>query len=152
VEEIAAEYPDVRAERMLVDALCTRMVRDPASFDVVVASNLFGDILTDLAAALQGGLGMAASANIAPGTDTPGLFEPVHGSAPDIAGRGIANPCGAVWSAALMLQHLGEDEAARRVMAALEVVCRHGPRTRDIGGEAATAEVGDEIAARLAAG
>jgi tartrate dehydrogenase/decarboxylase/D-malate dehydrogenase len=152
VEETATDYPDVRVERVLVDALCTRMVRDPASLDVVVASNLFGDILTDLAAALQGGLGMAASANIAPGTDTPGLFEPVHGSAPDIAGRGIGNPCGAVWSAALMLQHLDQDEAAGRVMAALEAVCREGPRTRDVGGEAATAEVGDAIAARLATG
>ena len=102
-----------------------------------MASNLFGDILTDLAAAIQGGMGMAASANVAPGAGVPGLFEPVHGSAPDIAGQGIANPCGCVWSAALMLEHLGEDEAARRLMRALEDVCREGPRTRDIGGEAA---------------
>jgi tartrate dehydrogenase/decarboxylase / D-malate dehydrogenase len=125
-------------------------VRDPGSIDVVVASNLFGDILTDLAAALQGGLGMAASANVAPGTDAPGLFEPVHGSAPDIAGRGIANPCGAVWSAALMLENLGQADAARQMMAALEAVCREGPRTRDVGGDATTAEVGDAIAARVA--
>jgi len=150
VEEVAAEHPDVRVERVLVDALCTRMVRDPGSLDVVVASNLFGDILTDLAAALQGGLGMAASANTAPGSGVPGLFEPVHGSAPDIAGKGIANPCGAVWSAALMLEHVGEAEAGVRVLAALEAVCREGPRTRDIGGSATTVEVGDAIAAAIA--
>jgi tartrate dehydrogenase/decarboxylase / D-malate dehydrogenase len=152
VDQIGAEYPDVRVERVLVDALCARIVRDPGSVDVVVASNLFGDILTDLAAAIQGGLGMAASANLAPGsTDVPGLFEPVHGSAPDIAGQGIANPCGAVWSAMLMLDHLGEPEAARRVMGALESVCREGPRTPDIGGEATTVEVGDAIARIVAA-
>ena len=92
VEETAPEFDDVRVERVLVDALAARMVRDPASLDVVVASNLFGDILTDLAAAIQGGMGMAASANVAPGADVPGVFEPVHGSAPDIAGQGIANP------------------------------------------------------------
>ena len=106
----------MRYERVLVDALAARMVRDPGSLDVVVASNLFADILTDLAAAIQGGMGMAASANLAPGSDTPGLFEPVHGSAPDIAGQGVANPAGAIWSASLMLEHLGEAEAARAVM------------------------------------
>ncbi len=152
VAEVGTEYPDVRVERVLVDALCTRMVRDPGSIDVVVASNLFGDILTDLAAALQGGLGMAASANVAPGTSVPGLFEPVHGSAPDIAGREVANPCGAIWSAALMLEHLGRTEEARRVTAALEAVCREGPRTRDVGGTASTVEVGDAVAARIASG
>jgi tartrate dehydrogenase/decarboxylase/D-malate dehydrogenase len=150
VEEASTDFPSVRIERVLVDALCARMVRDPASLDVVVASNLFGDILTDLAAALQGGLGMAASANVAPGSDVPGLFEPVHGSAPDIAGEGIGNPCGAVWSAALMLEHQAEREAAERLMAALEAVCREGPRTRDVGGSASTAEVGDAIAAQVA--
>jgi tartrate dehydrogenase/decarboxylase/D-malate dehydrogenase len=126
------------------------MVRDPGSLDVVVASNLFGDILTDLAAALQGGLGMAASANIAPGSTAPGLFEPVHGSAPDIAGQGIGNPCGAIWSAALMLEHLGEHDTAARILAALEATCREGPRTRNVGGTAATAEVGDAVAERVA--
>ena len=147
--ELAPEFPGVRIERVLVDALCTRMVRDPASIDVVVASNLFGDILTDLAAAFQGGLGMAASASIPAGAGGPPLFEPVHGSAPDIAGRGIANPCGAVWSAVLMLEHLGELEAAAALMGALEHVCRSGPRTADIGGSATTAEVGDAIVAQL---
>ena len=122
---------------------------DPAGLDVVVASNLFGDILTDLAAAVQGGMGMAASANLAPGSDRPGLFEPVHGSAPDIAGRGVANPAGAVWSAVLMLEHLGEEDAAGALMTALEHVCRDGPRTRDLGGDAGTSEVGGAIVARL---
>ena len=107
-EEVAADFPGVRYERVLVDALAARMVRNPESLDVVVGSNLFADILTDLAAAIQGGMGMAASANTAPGADAPGLFEPVHGSAPDIAGQGIGNPAGAIWSASLMLDYLGE--------------------------------------------
>jgi tartrate dehydrogenase/decarboxylase/D-malate dehydrogenase len=148
--EVAAEHPEVRYERVLVDALAARMVRDPASVDVVVASNLFGDILTDLAAALQGGMGVAASASVAPGSATPGIFEPVHGSAPDIAGRGIANPVGAIWSAALMLEHVGEPAAAERLLEAVEAVCRAGVRTRDLGGTATTAEVGDAVAARVA--
>ena len=151
-EEVAAEHPGVELERVLVDALAARMVSDPASVDVVVASNLFGDVLTDIAAVLQGGMGMAASASLAPGADTTPIFEPVHGSAPDIAGRGVANPIGAVWSAALMLEQLGEDEGAKRVLGAIEAVCRDGPRTRDIGGDASTSEVGDAIAKRLADG
>src|SRR5439155_19198812 len=122
--EEAERFPDVRYERVLVDALAARLIRSPESLDVVVASNLFGDILTDLAAAIQGGMGMAASANLAPGSGRPGLFEPVHGSAPDIAGRGIANPAGAIWSASLLLEHLGEADSARRLMRALEDVCR----------------------------
>ncbi len=149
-EEVAAEHPDVRCERVLVDALAARMVRDPGSLDVVVASNLFGDILTDLAAVLQGGMGMAASASVAPGSGTPGIFEPVHGSAPDIAGKGIANPIGAIWSASLMLDHLGEAEAAARLMRAIEAVCRDGERTADVGGTASTSEVGEAVAARVA--
>jgi tartrate dehydrogenase/decarboxylase/D-malate dehydrogenase len=149
VDEVAAAHPDVRYERALVDALAARMVRNPLSLDVVVASNLFGDVLTDIAAELQGGMGMAASASIAPGSDTPGVFEPVHGSAPDIAGRGIANPVGAIWSAALMLAHLGEAEAGARLMHAIESVCREGPRTRDLGGTASTSEVGDAVAAHV---
>jgi tartrate dehydrogenase/decarboxylase/D-malate dehydrogenase len=148
-DEVAAEFTGVRYERVLVDALAARMVRDPAGLDVVVASNLFGDILTDLAAAIQGGMGMAASANLAPGSRRPGLFEPVHGSAPDIAGRGVANPAGAIWCASLMLEHLGEAAAARALLTALEDVCREGPRTRDLGGSAGTAEVGEAVAARV---
>jgi tartrate dehydrogenase/decarboxylase/D-malate dehydrogenase len=152
VEEAAADFKGVRVERVLVDALAARMVRAPDSLDVVVASNLFADILTDLGAAIQGGMGMAASANIAPGTSEIGIFEPVHGSAPDIAGQGIANPAGAIWSASLMLDHLGEPEAAARLLGALEDACRAGPRTRDVGGTATTREVGDAVAAALSAG
>ena len=146
-EQVAAHHPDIRYERVLVDALAARMIGNPGSLDVVVASNLFGDILTDVAAELQGGMGMAASASVAPGSGTPGIFEPVHGSAPDIAGRGIANPIGAIWSAALMLEHLGEAEASTRLLGAIETVCRQGPKTRDIGGNATTSEVRDAVAA-----
>jgi tartrate dehydrogenase/decarboxylase/D-malate dehydrogenase len=148
---VAREFPFVKYERVLVDALAARMVRSPESLDVVVASNLFADILTDLGAAIQGGMGMAASANIAPGTSEIGIFEPVHGSAPDIAGQGIANPAGAIWSAVLMLEHLAEPEAAARLLRALEDVCRDGPRTRDVGGAATTREVGDAVVASLTA-
>jgi tartrate dehydrogenase/decarboxylase/D-malate dehydrogenase len=142
----------VRVERVLVDALAARMVRSPDSLDVVVASNLFADILTDLAAAIQGGMGMAASANIAPGRSAIGIFEPVHGSAPDIAGRGVANPAGAIWCASLMLDHLGEPAAAKRLLDALATQCYKGPRTRDVGGSATTREVGDAVVAAIAAG
>ncbi len=147
--QVASAHPDVCYERVLVDALAARMIGDPLSLDVVVASNLFGDVLTDIAAELQGGMGMAASASVAPGSPGPGIFEPVHGSAPDIAGRGIANPIGAIWSAALMLEHVGEADAQARVMAAIEDVCREGPRTRDLGGEADTSQVGEAVAARV---
>jgi len=119
---------------------------------VVVASNLFGDILTDLAAVLQGGMGMAASANVAPGSGTPGIFEPVHGSAPDIAGKGIANPLGAIWSASLLLDQLGEPLAGARLLRAIEAVCRDGVLTADLGGSASTAEVGDAVARRARSG
>jgi tartrate dehydrogenase/decarboxylase / D-malate dehydrogenase len=146
VEEVAGEHPDVTVERVLVDALAARMVSSPSSHDVVVASNQFGDVLTDIAAVLQGGMGMAASASV--GESTP-IFEPVHGSAPDIAGKGIANPMGAIWSAVLMLETLGHTDAAARLMRALEDVAREGPRTRDVGGDASTSDVGDAIAGRL---
>jgi tartrate dehydrogenase/decarboxylase/D-malate dehydrogenase len=148
-EEVHAEHPNVKLERVLVDALAARMVSSPSSLDVVVASNLFGDVLTDIAAVLQGGMGMAASASVAPGLDTTPIFEPVHGSAPDIAGRGIANPVGAIWSAALMLDVLGEHDASQRLLRALEDVCREGPRTGDVGGTGTTAQVGDAVAARV---
>jgi tartrate dehydrogenase/decarboxylase / D-malate dehydrogenase len=148
-EEVAAAHPAVKLERVLVDALAARMVSNPSSLDVVVASNLFGDVLTDIAAVLQGGMGMAASASLAPGSETTPVFEPVHGSAPDIAGRGIANPMGAIWSAALMLETLGEHDASQRLMRALEDVCREGPRTSDVGGDASTSQVGDAVAERV---
>jgi tartrate dehydrogenase/decarboxylase/D-malate dehydrogenase len=147
VEEVQAAHPGVRVERVLVDALAARMVTHPSSLDVVVASNLFGDILTDLAAVLQGGMGMAASASV--GDGGVAMFEPVHGSAPDIAGQGIANPLGAIWSASLLLDHLGEADGARRLLGAVEAVCREGLLTRDLGGTASTTAVGDAVAARL---
>jgi tartrate dehydrogenase/decarboxylase/D-malate dehydrogenase len=122
------------------------MVTQPQRFDVMVASNLFGDVITDIGAAIQGGMGLAASANVSPAGTGPGLFEPVHGSAPDIAGRSLANPVGAVWAGAMMLDHLGEGAAAARVMAALEGVLGAGAvRTPDLGGTAGTGEVGDEL-------
>ncbi|MDE2572285.1 MAG: tartrate dehydrogenase [bacterium] len=149
VREVAAEYRDVRWERMLVDACAYRMVREPERFGVLVGSNLFGDILTDLAAALQGSLGIAASANLNPEGGVPGVFEPVHGSAPDIAGKGIANPIGAIWSGALMLEYLGERAAADAVVAAIAAALASGTRTPDLGGKATTAEMGDAVLAHL---
>jgi tartrate dehydrogenase/decarboxylase/D-malate dehydrogenase len=142
---VGREFPGVELESVLVDALAARMVRDPGSLDVVVASNLFGDILTDLGAALQGSLGVAASANVAPGSGVPGIFEPVHGSAPDIAGRGLANPVGAVWSASLLLDHAGHAEAGDRLRAAIARTLQAGLLTRDLGGTASTREVGQAI-------
>jgi tartrate dehydrogenase/decarboxylase/D-malate dehydrogenase len=123
---VAGDYPDVEVTRYHIDAMCARMVMAPESLDVVVASNLFGDILTDLGAAIQGGLGFAASANLNPTREAPSMFEPVHGSAPDIAHLGVANPIAAIWSAAMMLDHLGEGEAAARILAAVEAVTARG--------------------------
>jgi tartrate dehydrogenase/decarboxylase / D-malate dehydrogenase len=124
--EVAADFPDVTVSHMHIDAMAARMVMAPESLDVVVASNLFGDILTDLGAAIQGGLGYAASANICPDRSGPSMFEPVHGSAPDIAGQDIANPIAAIWSAAMMLDHLGETAAAAAVLAAIEATTARG--------------------------
>jgi tartrate dehydrogenase/decarboxylase/D-malate dehydrogenase len=123
---LAAEYPDVTVNSYHIDAMAARMVMAPETLDVVVASNLFGDILTDLGAAIQGGLGFAASANLNPGRTAPSMFEPVHGSAPDITHLGTANPIAAIWSGSMMLDHLGEAEAARRVMAAIDRTTARG--------------------------
>jgi tartrate dehydrogenase/decarboxylase/D-malate dehydrogenase len=147
VDAVHADFPDVELDRLLVDAACAYMVTQPQRFDVLVASNLFGDVITDIGAAIQGGMGLAASANVAPDGAGPGLFEPVHGSAPDIAGRSVANPVGAVWAGAMMLEHLGEREAAARVMGAIEsVLAGSDVRTPDLGGRATTAEVGAALA------
>ncbi|MCI9866955.1 tartrate dehydrogenase [Rhizobium skierniewicense] len=124
--QIASEYPDVEVTNYHIDAMAARMVMAPESFDVVVASNLFGDILTDLGAAIQGGLGFAASANINPDRSAPSMFEPVHGSAPDIAHLGIANPIAAIWSGAMMLDHLGEKQAAADIITAIEAATAKG--------------------------
>jgi tartrate dehydrogenase/decarboxylase/D-malate dehydrogenase len=150
VAETGREYPGVTVERMHVDAMAARMVLRPDSIDVVVGSNLFADILTDLGGALQGSLGLCASANLNPEKRWPSMFEPVHGSAPDIAGQGRANPIGAVWSAALMLRHLGDQAGAARVERAIDAVCEDGNvLTGDLGGAASTSEVGDAIVAAL---
>ena len=151
VVAMAAHYPDVRVDKYHIDILTAHFVRHPDWFDVVVASNLFGDILSDLGPACTGTIGIAPSANINPERRFPSLFEPVHGSAPDIAGRGIANPIGMVWSGALMLEHLGHAEAAAEVLQAIERVLAdpHSPRTPDMGGTAGTTDVGRAIAAVL---
>jgi tartrate dehydrogenase/decarboxylase/D-malate dehydrogenase len=142
VEEVAGQFADVALRRYHVDALAARMVTQPDTVDVIVASNLFGDILTDLGAAISGSLGVAASGNLNPTRTSPSMFEPIHGSAPDIAGRGIANPIGAVWAGAMMLEYLGEDAAARRVIRAIETVTAKGKvRTPDLGGSATTADM-----------
>ena len=146
VAEVARAHADVQLERVHVDAMAARMVLRPDTIDVVVASNLFADILTDLGGALQGSLGLAASANLSLDGRGPSMFEPVHGSAPDIAGQGRANPIGAVWSAALMLRHLGYGQQADRVERAIDAVCEDGRvLTGDLGGTASTAEVGDAL-------
>jgi tartrate dehydrogenase/decarboxylase/D-malate dehydrogenase len=150
VRELAEEYPDVVVSNYHVDALAARFVVAPQSLDVVVASNLFGDILTDLGGALQGSLGLPASGNLNPERKHPSMFEPVHGSAPDIAGQGVANPMAAVWAGSMMLEHLGQPEAAALILEAIRDVARHGPRTADVGGTASTHEVGSAIAARIA--
>jgi tartrate dehydrogenase/decarboxylase/D-malate dehydrogenase len=145
-KEVATEFPDVSARPLLVDAAAMDFVRKPESFDVVVASNLFGDILTDLSAIVTGSVGLAASANINPERAFPSMFEPVHGSAPDIAGKGIANPLAAILSAKLMLDHLGHTKAAARLHEAVAGVLKMGkPRTPDLGGKATTAEMAEAV-------
>lgn len=146
VAEVACDYPDVALERLLVDAAAALFVTQPERFDVVVASNLFADILTDIGAVIQGSMGLAASANVNPEGGCPGMFEPVHGSAPDIAGKGIANPIGAVWAGALMLEDLGEQAAADRVMGAVAAVLEAGEAvTPDLGGRATTEDTAQAL-------
>jgi tartrate dehydrogenase/decarboxylase/D-malate dehydrogenase len=144
---IAAEYPDIEADQYHIDILAAHFVLHPDWFDVVVGSNLFGDILSDLGPGVTGTIAVAPSANINPERDHPSMFEPVHGSAPDIAGRGLANPIGQIWSGAMMLAHLGHAEAAWAIEAAIETVLDgSGPRTPDIGGNGTTEELGRAIA------
>ena len=142
-QKVSRDYPDVEVTSYHIDAMAARMVMAPKSLDVVVASNLFGDILTDLGAAIQGGLGFAASANINPDRSAPSMFEPVHGSAPDIAGQGIANPLAAIWSAAMMLDHLGEGDAATRILRAMEDTTAQGIGTRP--GQNTTSQITNTI-------
>ncbi len=140
VTEVVADYPGVTLESVLIDALAARMVLQPWSFDVIVASNLFGDILSDLGSALTGSIGVAPSGNLNPERKHPSMFEPVHGSAPDIAGMGIANPVGQIWAGAMMLEHLGHPDAALQLTSAFESVLASGRSTRDLGGTMSTAE------------
>ncbi len=149
--EMARQYPDVRTDQYHIDILSAHFVQHPDWFDVVVASNLFGDILSDLGPACTGTIGIAPSGNINPERDFPSLFEPVHGSAPDIYGKKIANPVGQIWSAAMMLDHLGHTDAAVAIVRAIEVVLTEGPRTPDIGGAAGTEDMGKAIAMALSA-
>jgi len=149
--EVAKAYPDIRTDQFHIDILSAHFVQRPERFDVVVGSNLFGDILSDLGPAVCGTIGIAPSANLNPERDFPSLFEPVHGSAPDIAGRGIANPIGQIWSGALMLDFLGHKAASNAVVAAIERVLadKSAPKTPDLGGRATTADLGRAIAAQI---
>jgi 3-isopropylmalate dehydrogenase len=146
-KEVGAEYTQITAQHMYVDALCMQMIRDPHQFDVIVTNNMFGDIITDLAAGLQGGLGMAASGNIHPGRTS--MFEPVHGSAPPIAGKNVANPFGAILTAAMMLRHLEFTNEADKIEAAVLKAVRQGKTTEDIGGKLGTREAGEWIARNM---
>jgi len=149
VVAMSEKYPDVRVDKFHVDILSAHFVLHPHWFDVVVGSNLFGDILSDLGPAATGTIGIAPSANLNPEREFPSMFEPVHGSAPDIAGKGIANPIGQIWSGAMMLDHLGHKDAGDSIVKAIEVVLREGPRTADLGGKANTQDVGKAIAAAV---
>ena len=147
-KEIAKAHPNIKTRHLFVDAAAMQLVKDPSQFDVIVTNNLFGDILSDLTAELVGGMGIAPSANINPKTGR-GLFEPVHGTAPDIAGKGLVNPTGAILSAGMMVGHLGHNEMADAIEGAVESAIRAGECTRDIGGNLSTSQVGDAIAKRL---
>lgn len=150
VQKINREFPEINTDIIHIDALCAFFVSKPDVFDVVVASNLFGDILTDLGAAIIGGLGIAPSANINPEKKFPSMFEPVHGSAPDIAGKGIANPIAAIWCASLMLEHFGKKDSANAIMESIQEVLEEGEvLTPDLNGNATTEEVGDAVCQKL---
>jgi tartrate dehydrogenase/decarboxylase/D-malate dehydrogenase len=151
-DAVGRGYPEVTVDKQHIDILSARFVLQPGRFDVVVASNLFGDILSDLGPATTGTIGLAPSANLNPERNFPSLFEPVHGSAPDIAGKGIANPVAMIWSGALMLQFLGCQAAHDAIVKAIEDVIVRGPRTPDLGGNATTVEMGEAIARAVAQG
>ena len=149
-QEMAPQYPEVETDFMYVDNAAMRMIQDPRFFDVMVTENTFGDILTDLGAAISGGMGLAAGANLNPEKKFPSMFEPIHGSAPDIAGQGISNPMASVWAASQMLDFFGHEDWGKKVLDAIEAVLEDGAiRTPDIGGTSSTSQVGDAIAAKL---
>ena len=150
--EVGEEYPDVKTYSLLVDAASMMMVKNPKRFEIVVTSNLFGDILTDLGAAIAGGMGLAAGANINPDRKYPSMFEPIHGSAPDIAGRQIANPLATVWAASQMLDFFGHEDWGKRLIDIIEEMLQEkAVLTPDLGGSATTREVGDEVVRKLSA-
>jgi tartrate dehydrogenase/decarboxylase/D-malate dehydrogenase len=152
VAGVATEFPDVTFRKYHVDALAARMITHPQSLDVIVASNLFGDILTDIGSAISGSLGVGPSGNINPDRTTPSMFEPIHGSAPDIAGKGVANPIAAIWAGAMMLDHLGERAAHDRILRAIEqVIGDERVKTPDLGGRATTADMTVAVTSALAA-
>ena len=147
---VKADYPEVATSQYHIDILCAHFVQHPDWFDVVVASNLFGDILSDLGPAIAGSIGIAPGGNINPEKEYPSMFEPVHGSAPDIAGKGVANPVAQIWTGAMMLEHLGHADAANAVVSAIERVVKDGSvKTRDLGGTATTREFGDAVLGAL---
>ena len=147
--EVSSEFPDVRVDKMLVDAMTCRMVLQPDSLDTIVATNLHADILSDLAAALAGSIGIAPTSNLDPTRKHPSMFEPIHGSAFDITGKGVANPVGTFWTAAEMLRWLGEEEAADKLMVCIESVCEKKIVTRDLGGNSTTKEVTSAVCAEI---
>jgi tartrate dehydrogenase/decarboxylase/D-malate dehydrogenase len=147
---MATQYPDVKTAQYHIDILTAHFVQHPDWFDVVVASNLFGDILSDLGPAIAGSIGIAPGGNINPEKEYPSMFEPVHGSAPDIAGKGVANPVAQIWTGAMLIEHLGHADAAAAIVTAIEKVVEEGRTvTRDLGGQATTREAGEAIAALL---
>jgi tartrate dehydrogenase/decarboxylase/D-malate dehydrogenase len=151
--EVAKDFPHVKMQKYHVDALCARMVTHPQTLDVIVASNLFGDILTDIGSAISGSLGVAPGGNINPDRTAPSMFEPIHGSAPDIAGKGISNPIAAIWAGAMMLDHLGEHDAYVRILRAIEaVISDESVRTPDLGGKATTEEMTRAVTSALTHG
>jgi isocitrate/isopropylmalate dehydrogenase len=147
--EIKREYPEIETDTILVDSMTARMISEPHAFDTIVATNLHADILSDLAAALSGSLGMAPSSNLDPTRQNPSMFEPIHGSAPDIAGKGIANPIGALWSAAEMVKWLGEVEAGEFLLSCVENITQWGVRTRDLGGNNSCMDVTNAVVQEL---
>ena len=149
IEEVSKEYPDVAFNKMYIDNASASFVLKPEVFDVIITTNLFGDILSDLGGAIMGSLGLGGSGNINPEKDFPSMFEPIHGSAPDIAGQDIANPIGQIWSAAIMLEHLGEVEAANNIMEAIDKSTSAGVLTVDLGGSASTSDVADAVIKNL---
>jgi tartrate dehydrogenase/decarboxylase / D-malate dehydrogenase len=149
IQEVSEQYPDVQLRKMYIDNASANFVLHPEYFDVILTTNLFGDILSDLGGGIMGSLGLGGSGNINPEKEFPSMFEPIHGSAPDIAGKGIANPVGTIWSAALMLEHLGEKEAASDIMAGIEAALSSGIQTMDLGGSAKTQEVAQAVIENL---